>query len=558
MFNFFDKIEDFHRQVFQHHERQIARMFDHHSRHFNIRENRNSREKREVNFFPAITSSESYCSTKTPKSAPFIVGKSNILAREGISPVKHSDTSLPSTPKSESNIDKGWIDNSSYGTCKILQCGLQTQFEFSPISNAPVSCIYQPKSKLLQGALNDSEYNIKFSIKLMSKPDSATKLTQVKADVRNKYNNSKLKDKLCLLFSFISPENPYYYLELPFYDDYVKLFKYENKESFLIDSVQNEFLTKIKSNTFSSFDFRVDKISVLLKINENIVFEYNFDKFSENKLNGFIGLLYFGKRCKYAIKEFNLISKDKTSINKTSSSTIENSRLPSSTRLEENKISHNQKQKETIFQPKDLGANISKAAEKLPMHEKKMVYLIMSEIVQRDLGITYDNIAGLVEAKKVIHEAILLPILLPEMFHGIREPWKGCLLFGPPGTGKTLLAKAVSGIEKCTFFNCSSSTLVSKYRGDSEKIIRCLFDVARLHSPSVIFIDEVDALVSTRNSDAEHEASRRLKTEFFTQFDGIASTNTSTSVNIYHYYYYYYYYYYDYYYYYYYLQNMCM
>jgi len=111
----------------------------------------------------------------------------------------------------------------------------------------------------------------------MTKPDSATKIKQVKSDVQNKCNNSKLKDKFCLLFSFISPEDPYYYLELPFYEDHVKLFKYENKESILIDSVQNQFLAKIKSNIFSSIDFRVDKMSILLKINEIIAFDYNFD-----------------------------------------------------------------------------------------------------------------------------------------------------------------------------------------------------------------------------------------------------------------------------------------
>ena len=255
-------------------------MFDHHSssRHFYNREkNRHSHEKRELTFFPAISSSDSYRSTKPPRSAFFIGGKSNVLAREGISPVKHSATYLPSSPKSESNIDKGWVIKSLSGSCNILQCGLQTLFEFLPISNAPVLCIYQPKSKLLQSALNDSEYNIQFSIKLMTKPDSVTKLKQVKSDVQNKCNNSKLKDKFCLLFSFISPEDPYYYLELPFYEDHVKLFKYENKESILIDSVQNQFLAKIKSNIFSSIDFRVDKMSILLKINEIIAFDYNFD-----------------------------------------------------------------------------------------------------------------------------------------------------------------------------------------------------------------------------------------------------------------------------------------
>ncbi|XP_061306512.1 katanin p60 ATPase-containing subunit A-like 2 isoform X10 [Pezoporus flaviventris] len=158
---------------------------------------------------------------------------------------------------------------------------------------------------------------------------------------------------------------------------------------------------------------------------------------------------------------------------------------------------------------------------------RELATVVSKDIYLHNPNVKWDDIIGLDAAKRLVKEAVVYPIRYPQLFTGILSPWKGLLLYGPPGTGKTLLAKAVATECNTTFFNISASTIVSKWRGDSEKLVRVLFELARYHAPSTIFLDELESVMSQRGTapGGEHEGSRRMKTELLVQMDGLARSD---------------------------------
>ena len=130
--------------------------------------------------------------------------------------------------------------------------------------------------------------------------------------------------------------------------------------------------------------------------------------------------------------------------------------------------------------------------------------LILQNCLEDIASVQWSDIVGLEYAKQTLQEAVIMPQLHPELFTGLRSPTKGVLLFGTPGTGKTLLAKAVASSSGFKFFSISASALTSKWVGEGEKMVRSLFALAREMQPAVIFMDEIDSLLSKR-SDNEHE-----------------------------------------------------
>lgn len=136
-------------------------------------------------------------------------------------------------------------------------------------------------------------------------------------------------------------------------------------------------------------------------------------------------------------------------------------------------------------------------------------------VAPQDISVGFNDIGGLDDIIEELKEAVIYPLTMPQLYsHGgsLLSAPSGVLLYGPPGCGKTMLAKAVAHESGAFFINLHISTLTEKWYGDSNKLVRAVFSLARKMQPAIIFIDEIDAVLGTRRS-GEHEASGMVKAE---------------------------------------------
>lgn len=152
---------------------------------------------------------------------------------------------------------------------------------------------------------------------------------------------------------------------------------------------------------------------------------------------------------------------------------------------------------------------------------------ISAAILSEKPTLRLKDVAGLEAAKQALKEAVIVPFQAPQLWEKGESSWSGILLYGPPGTGKSFLAKAIAGEADCTFFSVSASDLLSKWVGQSEKLIKTVFEMARQQQPAIIFVDEVESVLASRSADGGSASAHadRVVTEFLIQMDGVGKQN---------------------------------
>jgi ATP-dependent 26S proteasome regulatory subunit len=172
-------------------------------------------------------------------------------------------------------------------------------------------------------------------------------------------------------------------------------------------------------------------------------------------------------------------------------------------------------------------------AMNLDKHERQ---LLSNVVIPSEIGVTYNMIGGLKEAKELLRQSVTYPLKYPRLYsEGVAaEAVKGVLLFGPPGTGKTLLAKAVATEGGAAFLAVDASTIENKWLGESEKNARAVFTLARKLAPCVIYLDEVDSVLASREhgDDSSHGTLTSVKTTLMQEWDGLRTTKEDRVVVI--------------------------
>ncbi|KAF1913354.1 P-loop containing nucleoside triphosphate hydrolase protein [Ampelomyces quisqualis] len=152
--------------------------------------------------------------------------------------------------------------------------------------------------------------------------------------------------------------------------------------------------------------------------------------------------------------------------------------------------------------------------------------IAMEVVAPDEIPVTFEDIGGLDPIIEELKESVIYPLTLPHLYShssSLLSAPSGVLLYGPPGCGKTMLAKALAHESGACFINLHISTLTEKWYGDSNKLVNAVFSLARKLQPTIVFIDEIDAVLGQRRS-GEHEASGMVKAEFMTHWDGLASS----------------------------------
>lgn len=153
----------------------------------------------------------------------------------------------------------------------------------------------------------------------------------------------------------------------------------------------------------------------------------------------------------------------------------------------------------------------------------------MDVVAASEIPVSFEDIGGLDDIIEELRESVIYPLTMPHLYSGnssLLSAPSGVLLYGPPGCGKTMLAKALAHESGACFINLHISTLTEKWYGDSNKLVSAVFSLARKLQPTIVFIDEIDAVLSQRRS-GEHEASGMVKAEFMTHWDGLTSANST-------------------------------